>query len=46
VRALWDLYVSTLIAMWQRLGRWKIPWDFAVLGKVTRKRGRFVAFDS
>jgi hypothetical protein len=27
--------------MWQRLGRRKISWDFAVLGKVTRKRGRF-----
>jgi hypothetical protein len=23
------------------LGSWKISWDFAVLGKVTRKRGRF-----
>jgi hypothetical protein len=46
VRALWDLYASILIAMWQRLGRWKISWDFAVLGKVTRKRGRFIILDS
>jgi hypothetical protein len=32
--------------MWQWLGRWKISWDFVVLGKVTRKRGRFVIMDS
>jgi hypothetical protein len=32
--------------MWQRLGRRKISWDFAVLGKVMRKRGRFVVFGS
>jgi hypothetical protein len=32
--------------MWQRLGRRKISWDFAVLGKVTRKRGRFVVLGS
>jgi hypothetical protein len=42
VREFWVLYVSTLIAMWQRLCRWKVSWNFAVLGKVTRKRGRFV----
>jgi hypothetical protein len=27
--------------MWQRLGRLKISCDFAILGKVTRNRGRF-----
>jgi hypothetical protein len=32
--------------MWQRLGRRKISWDFAVLGKVTRKKGRFIILDS
>jgi hypothetical protein len=32
--------------MWQRLGRRKISWDFAVLGKVIRKRGRFVVLGS
>jgi hypothetical protein len=32
--------------MWQRLGRRKIFWDFAVLGKVTRKRARFLILDS
>jgi hypothetical protein len=32
--------------MWQGLGRWKISWDFAVLGKVTKKRGRFIVLDS
>jgi hypothetical protein len=28
--------------MWQRLGRWNISWDFAVLGKVIRNRERFL----
>jgi hypothetical protein len=28
--------------MWQRLGSLKIPWDFAVLGKVMRNRGMFM----
>jgi hypothetical protein len=32
--------------MWQRLGRQKISWDFADLGKVTRKSGREVTLDS
>jgi hypothetical protein len=32
--------------MWQRLGSRKISWDFAVLGKVIKKRGRFMVFDS
>jgi hypothetical protein len=32
--------------MWQRLGRRKISWDFVVLGKVTRNRGRFVVLGS
>jgi hypothetical protein len=32
--------------MWQRLGRRKISWDFAVLGKVTRKRSRVITLDS
>jgi hypothetical protein len=36
---------TTLIAMWQRHGRWKISWDFAVLGKVMRNRGRFMILD-
>jgi hypothetical protein len=31
--------------MLQRLGRLKISWDFDVLDKVTRKRGRFVVLD-
>jgi hypothetical protein len=34
------------MAMWQRLGRRKISWDFAVLGKVIRNRGRFVILGS
>jgi hypothetical protein len=29
--------------MW--LSSWKISWDFAVLGKVIRKRRRFIGFD-
>jgi hypothetical protein len=29
---------STLMAMWQRLDRQKISWDFAVLGRVTGSR--------
>jgi hypothetical protein len=33
-----------LIAMWQRLGSRKISWDFAILGKVIRKRWRFMVF--
>jgi hypothetical protein len=28
--------------MWQRLFRLKISWDLAVLGRVIRKRGRFL----
>jgi hypothetical protein len=28
--------------MWQRLVRWKISCDFAVLGKVMRNKGRFL----
>jgi hypothetical protein len=28
--------------MWQRLGSLKISWDFAVLGKVIRNKGRFL----
>jgi hypothetical protein len=32
--------------MCQRLGSRKNYWDFAVLGKVIRKRGRFMVFDS
>jgi hypothetical protein len=31
--------------MWQRLVSRKISWNFAVLGKVIRKRGRFMIFD-
>jgi hypothetical protein len=31
--------------MWQRLCSQKISWDFAVLGKVIRKRGRFMFVD-
>jgi hypothetical protein len=31
--------------MWHTLGSRKISWDFAVLGKVIRKRGRFMDFD-
>jgi hypothetical protein len=46
VRAFWALYACTLIATWQRLGRWKISWDFAVLSKVTRNMGRFMILDS
>jgi hypothetical protein len=33
---------SILIAMWQRLGSRNISWDFAVLGKIIRKRERFI----
>jgi hypothetical protein len=32
--------------MWQRLGRRKISWNFAALGKVTRNRERFMILDS
>jgi hypothetical protein len=32
--------------MWQRYGSWNISWYFVVLGRVTRKRGRFVVFGS
>jgi hypothetical protein len=35
-----------MIATWQRLGRPKIPWDFAVLGRFTRNRARFIILDS
>jgi hypothetical protein len=35
-----------LIPVWQRLGKRKITWDFAVLGKVTRNRGSFMIMDS
>jgi hypothetical protein len=45
VRALWDLYTSTLIARSQRLGRWKMSCDFALLDRVMRKKGRFVILD-
>jgi hypothetical protein len=31
--------------MWQRLCSREISWDFAVLGKVIRKRGRFMFVD-
>jgi hypothetical protein len=31
--------------MWQRLCSQKISWDFVVLGKVIRKRGRFMFVD-
>jgi hypothetical protein len=31
--------------MWQSLCSRKISWDFVVLGKVIRKRGRFMVFD-
>jgi hypothetical protein len=31
--------------MWQRLGTWKISWNFAVLGKVIRKSGWFRVYD-
>jgi hypothetical protein len=27
-----------MMEMWQRLGRWKTSFDFAVLGKVMRSR--------
>jgi hypothetical protein len=30
--------------MWQRLGTRKISWAFAVLGKVIRKKGRYMVF--
>jgi hypothetical protein len=32
--------------MWQRLVSRKISWDLAVLGKVIRKRGKFMVFAS
>jgi hypothetical protein len=32
--------------MWQRFGRRKISWDFAVLGTVTRKRDKLIILDS
>jgi hypothetical protein len=35
------LYASSLIAIWQRLVSSDICWNFDVLGKVMRKRGRF-----
>jgi hypothetical protein len=41
VRPVLALYASTLIAIWQRLVSFIISWDFVVLGKVMRKRGRF-----
>jgi hypothetical protein len=31
--------------MWQRFCSQKISWDFAVLGKVIRKRGRVMVVD-
>jgi hypothetical protein len=31
--------------MWQRLGRWNISCDLAVLGKVMRDRRRFLVVD-
>jgi hypothetical protein len=31
--------------MWQRAGSRNISWDFAVLGKVIRKKGRFMVVD-
>jgi hypothetical protein len=37
---------STLCSMCLHLGRWKISCDFAVFGKVTRKRGMFNVFGS
>jgi hypothetical protein len=40
VRPFWALYVSTLIAMWQRDVKRKISWDFAALDKVMRHTGR------
>jgi hypothetical protein len=39
------LYASTLIAIWQRVGGLNISWNFDVLGKVMRKRGRFTVDD-
>jgi hypothetical protein len=41
VRAVWVLYASTLIAIWQRLVSLNISWDFGFLGKNIRKRGMF-----
>jgi hypothetical protein len=35
-----------LIDIWQRLVSRKTPWSFAALGKVIKKRGRFMAFYS
>jgi hypothetical protein len=32
--------------MWQRLDRRKISWDFAVLGRVTRNRLRYMISNS
>jgi hypothetical protein len=37
-----DSYSCALIEAWQRLGSLKISWEFAVLGKVTRNKGKFV----
>jgi hypothetical protein len=42
----WDLYASTLMQMWQRLDSLKISWDFWVLGRVTRNRGKVTGFES
>lgn len=39
----WDLYGSTLIAMWQRFGKVKISYDFIILGKVMRNNGWLTA---
>jgi hypothetical protein len=41
VRAVWDLYASTLVAIWQRLVSLNISWDFDVPGKVIMTRGIF-----
>jgi hypothetical protein len=46
IRAFWALYASTLIALWQKFGKHNISCTFAILGKVTRKRGRFMILDS
>jgi hypothetical protein len=42
-KGIWALYASTLITMWQRLGRRKFSRDFEVLCKVIRKRGRLIS---
>jgi hypothetical protein len=39
------LYAYTLIATWQRLVSLNISWDFDILGKVRRKRGKFTVDD-